>query len=521
VSWGSALVGWIGGQLPALTTALEGFAKAGWDWIVKNAPGWVSTLAQWGSALLGWIGDRVKGLPDELKKFAQAGWDWITKNAPTWVSTLKAWGATLLDWVGEQVTKLPGELKKLAQAGWEWVTTNAPGWVSAVESWAKAFVDWVGPLLKQLPGKLGEIKDAAIKWVGDNKDAILTKLGEWKDAFLEWVTPLVKALPAKLGEIKDSIVTWITDTAIPAIKKAWEGLEPAIVPTIVGALEHARDGMKPVWADITGYFVDFEPTGKRLERLFDTIGKTWKDVVQPAAEGVAKALGTLFGELTKHTGEGKAKGPWQMLADAVNATSAAWEKWIDDAGTVVDWLRKVADALRPIVDMMSGKTLADMLMGQPPDWLKGLIGGGSSSGGGGASSGGGGSGGLPTLPAGFSFYNMAGAFIDAVLGAGSSAHWAFRAGTNTVDKWRDMGGWGNAGQPYLIGRGPDLPPEYFVPSSSGMFGFRGGRGGGDVHVTVKIGDETFARMVAKANSKNSQRGISNARSPWSPTANRL
>ena len=70
---------------------------------------------------------------------------------------------------------------------------------------------------------------------------------------------------------------------------------------------------------------------------------------------------------------------------------------------------------------------------------------------------------------------------------------------------RDAGGWGRAGQPYLIGTGAQ--PELFTPASSGSFTPAGGYPSSvPLVATISIDGMQFATVSTMARQRYADRG---------------
>jgi len=129
----------------------------------------------------------------------------------------------------------------------------------------------------------------------------------------------------------------------------------------------------------------------------------------------------------------------------------------------------------------------------PVTAIGGLFGGGGSS-----------------PPAGFSFYNTRGQYIDDVIGPGAHETEAFRSGTDVVARYRAAGGPVERGEAYVVG---EAGPELFVPASSGLIVPNGGLaavgGGGDVNVNFYgpvFGYQDFEDQVVLAVKRANQAG---------------
>lgn len=498
LEWGKALVGWVAPQISPLLTALGGLAGRALTWITEQAPVVLAQLGAWKDAFLNWVGPLVAQIPGKLGEFRDAAFKWIGSVAPTVLAKLGEWGQAFLDWVIPLVKSLPAKMDAIRDAAWAWIGDAAPKLLAKLGEWKDSFLGWVTPLVQAIPGKLGEFKDAVWTWITETAPKVLAKLTEWKDAFLNWVGPLVTALPTELGKVKDTITMWVTATAVPAIDKAWQGLSPVIVPTITKALEDAREKLKPIWTEITTFMADFEPTGKRLETLFGTIGNVLKDPVAPALQAVAEKFGVLFGKVGLLLGgEGGGKGPnlLKMIADDVNAWSAGAQAAATGIGKVAEAIKAMYEWIDTLIKRLGGKSLWETIWGATPlgaleKLLDVLIAArGAVPAAGSAATG------APaqaSLPAGWSWTNPAGRTLAQVNpSTPNPGDYGYNPRTGTFERipGRALGGDVLGGKPYWVGeRGREL----FVPDQPGSVVPNGAaRTGG-------IDYERLAQAVARA-----------------------
>jgi TP901 family phage tail tape measure protein len=466
LKWGLALVDWVAPQIPPLLVALGALALAAFGWITAQAPLLLAKLGEWGLQLLGWIAPVVRALPDRLGEFKDALWTWITATAPLVWDRLQQWGSAFLAWIYPIIRTIPDRLGELKDAVWSWITATAPIVWDKLKAWGSAFIEWVAPIVLAIPGKLGELATAVWDWIRTTAPVVWEKVKEWGSAFLDWIGPIVLSLPTELGKIKDAAVKWITDTAIPAVKTALDGLEPVVVPAFKRAFENAKLAMQPIWLDITKLLVDFEPTGLRIERLFALIGRAISEVFVPALEAAGRWLAPLL------VGGPRGDGMLGAVAFFVNAQTAAWERWIDNVGVAVGWLIKLEAALRPVVNLLNGRTFAEWIGSQanmPP----------------------------PIHP-------PARAAERQVFGSDINLPGVvYRNGGYWLPS-RDSGGRGMPHHSYGIG-----VPEIFTPDRPGTFTPLSAFGIGEMvlDVVVNIGEERIYRVLQRVNQFAADKGV--------------
>lgn len=288
---------------------------------------------------------------------------------------------------------------------------------------------------------------------------------------VQWVTGVVNALiplardwlPRAVGLIGDTAEAlrsiWVNGEPTALVKKfeEWAGvdLNPLIVK-VYGLAESLRsvlalierEGLRNALGDL---FKDFEPSVARVARLVDSLGRMLAEDAR-AVEGVMRFFGAFSDQL-----EHRDIGVLEALALRVNAITAEWEKNIDAAQKVVDWILKIQQAWSNLFSFAQGHPLSSAIVSAIPGVT------------------------VPQAPAG-----------PQPLPGGV-----------TVVPRRDRGGPVAPGNLYEIGQGPYR--EYFVPGAAGMVHPMGG-GGGPVTVPVYLGDELLTTVVARASQRYYDRG---------------
>lgn len=321
---------------------------------------------------------------------------------------------------------------------------GAAGFDTMAASMGKVTAEAVGnEKLNNLNGSLEQLKgslETAAITLGLTFLPVLKKLTDGATGFINAAIPWIETHGPAMVAVFEDIVT-----AAGKVVTAFGETGLAGAMTALGGKEGV---LRPAWERITGALKDFEPTGQRIERLLDTIGRTVTTIVQPALTWLADWAGKAGGE----------QGFVKSLANVTNAWSASIERQVDD----VD---KAVKAIKPYVEWLSkiGEAWAKLpFQGSNPF--------------------------IPQLPS----VTVGGAIGGAV-------------GFVNGQPVRDSGGPGRAGQPYLIGTGAQ--PELFVPSSAGQFYPAGGYGGGTVVVPVSIDGREIVRATARIDERQRRRGV--------------
>jgi len=410
---------------------------------------WLGEAGRFGSAILAWIGDQVNPV--------------LTK--------LGEWGNAFVAWIAPKIAPMLTEAGKLATRLWTWITdTAAPTVLEKLTTWGSAFTAWVSPMIPPFLVEVGKIATALGTWITDTAaPLVLTKLGAWKDQFVAWIGPATDAFllawPANLTRFLD----WIEFTAAPAITTTLASWVKSFVAWVGGA-----DGT----GEGTAAGGLFKTLGNIASVVWSFISKTAEVLGPRLASWAGKFLGWVATDVVPFlaTELGKmlvAIGTW-IVTDA-----APWalEHMKDFGAAIVRGIvagilgmpNAIGDALKSLVVPTSLPTPAPA---------------------------------APAAPVARGPSPRAGEVV--AQGPNFSGQYLYTSDGGRHGEWRDQGGPGYAGQSYMIGTGAQ--PERFVPDRPGHFYPNGGGGGGDTHVTVRIGEEVLATVVAKANQRYANRG---------------
>lgn len=473
--WGAAFVNWIGPLIPPLLVKLGDLATAMWTWVTDTAlPATVAKLGAWGTAFLGWVTPVATALPGQLVELGEAALTWIGQQAKPLLEKLREWAGAFVDWIGPIAKSIGGKLVAVKDAAVEWIGNNWRPLLAKLGEWGTAFVDWIGPVATSLAGKLDAVRVAAVAWIGEQASPILSKLGEWGKAFVDWIVPATTAFLAEWPANLTRFLDWIEQDAAPAIAKqlsAWVSAFSAWVGGEGGAgTGTAVGGLLAVVGNIAG-------------ALFTFIEKT-AEVLAPR---LLKWAGLFLGWV--------ATSVVPFLAEKLGEMLVAIGTWlVNDA---IPWAgRQFLELGKAIVaGIVAGIKAAPNAIG---DALKSLV--------------------IPTTLPTSAAPAAAPAQTGVVVGARPRFGEVVAQGPNADGKylylsdggrhgeWRDRGGPGVAGQPYMIGTGAQ--PELFVPRTAGEFFPRGGYGGAQtIVVPVSIDGREVVRATARVDERQRRRGV--------------
>lgn len=154
--------------------------------------------------------------------------------------------------------------------------------------------------------------------------------------------PLLRRLIDSTTDLVNAAIPWI------------ERHGPALVASFEDVAAAASGAAQAIAAQVTQSLVDLEPTGQRIARLLDTLGR--------AFAAVRAVLSS--------NGSGTGPSFFKVLADEINALSAKWEKLIDDfdksARTINDFYTRTKpfwDVLARLLPGMNGSPLAGPISG--------------------------------------------------------------------------------------------------------------------------------------------------------------
>lgn len=325
-----------------------------------------------------------------------------------------------------------------------------------VQAWAKTLVDWIAPLVAPVLRALGDLLVRVGSWIVDEAaPALARQLGAWAKAFADWIGPaadaFLRAWPANLTRFLD----WIEDTAAPAIGRTLKSWVAAFVDWVTGA-GGAEAGLFAVVGKIAEVLLRFvaETAAVLGPRLLVWSAKFLGWVVTDVLPFLAVELGKIL----------VAIGNW-LAHDAVPwALGAMKDLGVAIVQGIVAGILSVPGAIADAIKSLVPPTIT---LGQPS---------------------------TPARAAAPSYATVPPQWQPAPGTAG---------GISLVPL-RDRGGWGAAGQSYLIGTGAQ--PELFTPRAAGAFTPVGGYGGGDVTVPVYVGGELLTTVVARANQRRADRG---------------
>lgn len=478
LGWGQAFVDWVGPKIPGVLAALGTLAANIGTWIVAQVPTIVATLLSWGSAFVDWIGPKIPPLLAALAGLALEAVNWVVAQTPTFIQKLLTWGAAFIDWVAPKIAGLLAELGALSRRVIDWIVAKAPDVIDALLKWGAAFVDWVGPKIQPMLMQAGELAKQFLSWIGDQAGPILAKLGDWAAQFVAWIVPATEKFVAEWPANLNKFLDWIEGAAVNIASSLGTWIKAFIDWVGSEGGQGATGGMLNATVRIATAILTFIATTSIViaERLVIWAGKFLNWI----AESVLPQL----------------PGALSWIANKIYDFIAA-------VGPVI--LEKAKEwGISLIRGMVNGILSLPQAIGQAIAGVTPTQTGGNGSGGQWQPPPSGGQTTVTTntLPPGLSLTNPQG--FNAQHYGLDPSRYAWDGGGWRL--WRDRGGPGAAGQPYLIGQGAQ--PELFVPNSAGQFYPRGqySLGGGATTVRVFIGNRELRDLMVETNEHNSRRG---------------
>jgi TP901 family phage tail tape measure protein len=229
-----------------------------------------------------------------------------------------------------------------------------------------------------------------------------------------------------------------------------------------------------------------------VDAAFAAVAGAVRDAVAAVVSVLAGFGGALGAAASSAAGFGAAVAA--AFGAALQVVAGWWNGVSGLLNGFLGLVQRVVDAVASLADLRV--TLP--AIPNPVAAIGGLFGGGGSS--------------SASPPAGFSFYNTRGQYIDDVIGPGAHETEAFRAGTDVVARYRAAGGPVQRGEAYVVG---EAGPELFVPAANGLIvpngglAAVGGGGGGDVNVNFYgpvFGYQDFEDQVVLAVKRANQAG---------------